>query len=233
MRVSRRCRLPPLRLDAATLTPPVPVYCVLSIEVSCIEVQGIEVKGIEVQGIVRVVPSARARVAAHSCAPSPEGAADRPAPSSTATFKVSVPGRRPAPSLAVWAGGPHCSPLSLSVRLRHPHWHWECRRHAHTRGGSAPTVCSMGVCVCVCPTHAGRSQAAVFPRKAKLWEFFLGYPSKFRVGSQLTRAADFDPRVPVIVADCQTRRGRIRRSPTFAPDLAGSCELSGPTRCRW
>ena len=145
MRVSRRCRLPPLRLDAATLTPPVPVYCVLSIEVSCIEVQGIEVKGIEVQGIVRVVPSARARVAAHSCAPSPEGAADRPAPSSTATFKVSVPGRRPAPSLAVWAGGPHCSPLSLSVRLRHPHWHWECRRHAHTRGGSAPTVCSMAL----------------------------------------------------------------------------------------
>ena len=26
LRVSRRCRLPPLRLDAATLTPPVPVY---------------------------------------------------------------------------------------------------------------------------------------------------------------------------------------------------------------
>ena len=59
-------------------------------------------------------------------------------------FQSFSAGPEAAPSLAVWAGGPHCSPLSLSVRLRHPHWHWECRRHAHTRGGSAPTVCSMG-----------------------------------------------------------------------------------------
>ena len=31
-----------------------------------------------------------------------------------------------APALPVRAGGPHCSPLALSVCYRHPHWHWEC-----------------------------------------------------------------------------------------------------------